>query len=270
MQNSTKHMSARIIATAAAAILSVGIVHGGERDEAAVQKKLRAMANVDTDWHPDLAGEFNGMRYYARGQYRDALEQFTRGAYYADKLSQLSIGLMYLNGEGVAKDPVIAYAWLDLAAERGYADFAQTRDHVKAHLTVEQIQRATAVREDLARIYADEVAKPRQIQQLRFGQMYLTGSRVGFDFGVQSALGLHEMDGSVNASNYARCAGPTILLGYQNAPIAGCGGDALYSRTYWQPDKYFASRDALWKAEVTVGLIQGKDSSTPDPADKKP
>jgi len=103
-----------------------------------VQKTLRAMNDASTWYHPDLFGEYAGMRHYAHRRYKEALKYFEVGAYYADKLSQLSIGLMHLNGEDVRTDPAAAYAWIDLAAERGYPDFVATRDRVLAQLTPAQ------------------------------------------------------------------------------------------------------------------------------------
>ncbi len=64
--------------------------------------------------------------------------------------------------------------------------------------------------------------------------------------------------------------GPTVLLGYMTAPVAGCGGDDEFAKTFWQPDKYFASRDALWKSEVIVGPMQDKRGADSSSAIKKP
>lgn len=100
--------------------------------DAQMAQTLEAMKNASTWGHPDLFGMTVGMRRYADHQYRTALHYFEIGARYADKLSQLSIGLMHLNGEGTPKNPVIAYAWFDLAAERGYPSFVATRDELKA------------------------------------------------------------------------------------------------------------------------------------------
>jgi hypothetical protein len=208
-----------------------------------VQKTLRAMSDASTWYHPDQFGEFAGMRYYAHHQYQDAMKYFEIGAYYADKLSQLSIGLMYLNGEGVAKDPVTAYAWFGLAAERDYPDFVATRDRAKAALSPEQLEQAAAVRSKLDERYADKVAKPRMVKELRQGQMQLTGSRTGFDYGV------------VQQSNKPTC-GPSVVVGGEETPSAGCGGKSLYSKSRWAPKQYFASRDAEWKASVSVGAIE--------------
>src|SRR5512142_2910607 len=127
---------------------ATGVVHADDDplNDPSVQKTLRAMADASTWYHPDQFGEFAGMRYYAHRQYKDAMKYFEIGAYYADKLSQLSIGLMYMNGEGVAKDAVKAYAWLSLAAERDYPDFVATRNRLKATLTPEQLGAAEAER----------------------------------------------------------------------------------------------------------------------------
>jgi len=212
-----------------------------------VQKTLRAMAGVSTLYHPDIFGMTVGMRRYAHKDYAGALKYFEIGSYYADKLSQLSTGLIYMNGEGVKKDPVTAYAWIDLAAERDYPDFVATRDGLKAELTPEQFAQATELRKKLAERYGDAVAKPRLAVQLRQGQMQITGSRTGFDYGA-------------NHINTKPNCGPALVIGGRTVPQAGCGGDDMYAKDNWDPDLYFARRDREWKATVTVGAVeeQGK------------
>ena len=157
---------------------------GNPANDPEIQKTLLAMANASTLYHPDLFGEFAGMRCYTHHQYACAKKNFEYGALYADKLSQLSIGLMYVNGEGRNKDPVMAYAWLDLAAERDYPNFVATRDRVKATLTAEQMAQAKALRNTLGERYGDAVAQPRMAVQLRQGLMQMTGSHTGFNSGI--------------------------------------------------------------------------------------
>ena len=135
-----------------------------------VQKLLRVMNNAGTWYHPDLDGEFSGIHAYAHGDFAAAMKFFERGAYYGDKLSQLSLGLMYLNGEGVDKDPLRALAWIELAAERGYPNYIATRESVKASLTPGQLSQAAALNKELAETYADAVAKPRLAKQMRLGR----------------------------------------------------------------------------------------------------
>ena len=75
------------------------------RADPQTERVLTAMNNASTWGHPDLFGEFAGMRLYSEGHYKAAMKYFKYGARYADKLSQLSIGLMYENGRGVGADP---------------------------------------------------------------------------------------------------------------------------------------------------------------------
>lgn len=221
-----------------------------------IQKQLRAMDDASTWYHPDLYGEFAGVRRYMNKDYAGAMKYFEIGAYYADKLSQLSLGLMYVNGEGVPKDSVTGYAWLDLAAERDYPEFVATRDRVKATLSADELQRARSIHETLALRYADVVAKPRMEAQLAMGKMQITGSHLG-------AFG-----NIVHMRGKDVCSGSSVI-GDQVLPEAGCGSDAIYAEARWQPEKYFASRDAQWKATVTVGDIAPGSASSAKP-DAKP
>ena len=240
---------------AAIVLACAGVVHAEDDplNDPSVAKSLRAMADASTWYHPDQFGEFAGMRYYAHHQYKDAMKYFEIGAYYADKLSQLSIGLMYLNGEGVAKDPVTAYAWFSVAAERDYPDFVATRDRTKETLTPDQLEHAAQLRAKLDERYADAVAKPRMEKQLRQGQMQLTGSRTGFD------------SGATQWSNKPTC-GPTMVVGGDETPTAGCGGVNIASKARWDPKQYFAARDAEWKATVSVGAIEQPPTDRVPPA----
>lgn len=135
--------------------------------DAQTERVLTAMDNASTWGHPDLFGEFAGMRHFSEGDYKGAMKYFKIGARYADKLSQLSIGLMYENGNGVEKDPVTACAWLAMAAERKYPSFVQTRDRVCLGLTPAQHDRAVAVLQKLMPEYGDAVAKRRMTLALR-------------------------------------------------------------------------------------------------------
>lgn len=241
---------------------------GDPLNDPELQRALQAMKDTSTWFHPDLFGEYTGMRRYAHHQYQGALKYFEIGAFYADKMSQLSLGLMYMNGEGTPKDPVTAYAWLDLAAERDYPDFIATRDTLKARLTPGQLERAIALRGKLAEKYGDGVAKHRLLVQIRQGVLQgvpQSGSRTGFEYG-----------------NYSRKTNPNCALtlagGGQEQPPGACGR-SVFANAYWDPDLYFASRDAEYEAHVSVGAVQdlGKaidkprqqsdavPSATPDP-----
>ena len=212
-----------------------------------IEKIITAMNNASTWGHPDLFGEYAGMRLYSEGHYKAAIKYFKYGARYADKLSQLSIGLMYENGQGVEKDPVTACAWLALASERKFPSFIATRNRVCEALTPAQHDQAVAVLDKLMPEYGDAVAKKRMVRALDMAKTEGTGSRLGFDSGITTA--------GVNAN----CGGPTV----GDSPVAGCGSTDFWSPWRWDPKKYFAARDAKWRGTVTVGSLQ--DMAKPAP-----
>src|SRR6185437_16098234 len=216
---------------------------------------LTAMFNASTWGHPDLFGEFAGTRYYFEGKYASAMTYFKIGARYADKLSQLSIGLMYENGEGVDKDPATACAWLALAAERKYPGYIDTRDRVCKALTPAQHDQAVAVLDKLMPEYGDAVAKKRMARALQMALMEGgTGSRLGFDSGINTVG---------NLSPGMSCGGPSIIIGGKPLPQAGCGaGHQYYDPVFWDPKQYFAARDAQWRGTVTVGNVQDLHEAT--------
>lgn len=224
-------------------IMSTAIIAADDpSNDPEVQKTLKAMHNASTWFHPDLYGLTQGMQDYARRQYGAALKHFEFGALYADKLSQLCIGLMQLNGEGGQKDLVSAYAWIDLAAERGYPDFVATRDEVAKTMTTDQLDQARQLRAKLGERYGDGVAKPRIALQLRQRIMSITGSHTGFDSGVmQIAQGL---------------CGPALVVGGRVVSQIGSGGaNDFLAKENWKPDLYFAARDREWMPQVTVGPV---------------
>jgi len=207
-----------------------------------VRAIMRHMEKTSTWYHDDLFGEFSGFRFYARHRYADALHYFKIGAYYADKPSQISIGLMYLNGEGVHSDPVMAFAWIDLAAERGYPAYVATRERVRATLSQDQLAQAQDARRTLATKYGDDVAKPRIANELRSGIRQMTGSRAGFDNGVRF-LPLDEV--------FHSGAGSPGMMDARTICEQG-----FWAKACWQPELYFAMRDRQLNATVTVGAVE--------------
>ena len=221
--------------------------------DATIDRLITAMNNSSTWGHPDLFGEFAGMRLYYEGHYKAAIKYFKYGARYADKLSQLSIGLMYENGRGVEKDPVTACAWIALAAERKFPTFIATRNRVCEALTPAQHDQAVAVLDKLMPIYGDKVAKKRMVRALAQARTEMTGSRTGFNYGIETV------------GTGKSCGGPVI----QGTTMAGCGSMDFWSPWRWDPKKYFAARDAHWRGVVTVGSLEKQSQTQATDAAKK-
>jgi TPR repeat protein len=68
-----------------------------------------------------------GMQVYKYKHREYAMQPFRRASFFADQPSQGMVAEMYWNGDGVPCDRALAYARMDLAAERGYASFLGLR-----------------------------------------------------------------------------------------------------------------------------------------------
>lgn len=184
--------------------------------------------------HPDLRFRLLGMEKRAGGNLEAAYGFFQRAAFYADKPSQAMVAEMLWNGTGTGADRALAYAWMDLAAERGYEGFVELRERYWAALTPAERERAVAEGEAVYARFGDAAAKPRIATILRRERRAITGSRTGFTGNlrimVPGPAGPEEIDGS-----------------------------KFYDDRYWDPDKYQQWHDAIWAkprvARVDVGAV---------------
>ena len=196
--------------------------------------------------HPDLRFRLLGLDEFKQGKMEDAFKFFQRAAYYADKPSQGMVAEMLWSGQGVAQDKALAYAWMDLAAERGYSTFLGLRERYWNAL--DEAERLLAVDEGQAIYskYGDAAAKPRIATQLRRAKKQVTGSRTGSVGSLQIYV-----------------AGPG---GFEQID-----GSKFYEPKYWDPDKYQAWQDAIWMkpriGRVSVGEVEavgnGKAAGVP-------
>lgn len=172
--------------------------------------------------HPDLQFRQYGMEAFRRRQYDNALTLFKRAAHWGDKPSQAMIAEIYRYGRGVPVDMALAYAWMDLAAERGYRDFVLHRERYWDAMDAATRERAVREGESIYAKYGDDVAKPRFAAQLKRASKQGVGSRTGFGTNAKvvlpSAYGDQVIDGST-----------------------------LRSFSYWDPEAYWKLQDRLWK-----------------------
>jgi TPR repeat protein len=213
----------------AAAPLAYGAPH--------ISDPAHVAANTDgfLSFHPDLRWRKEGLGRYEDGELGLALLAFKRSSRYADKGAQAMVAEMYWKGEGTPADKSTAYAWMDLAAERGYKDFLTLREYYWNELDAKERERALAVGKKIYAEFGDDVAKPRLESRIRKGARQATGSRTGF----KGAL--------------------TIM-------VPGAGGwitmdaNEYYKDEYWKPDLYFKWQDQLWqeyqRGHVEVGALE--------------
>jgi hypothetical protein len=78
--------------------------------------------------------------------------------------------------------------------------------------------------------------------ELREGFMKMTGSRAGFDAGVE-CLPLDAIDKTRQG---------------ESDKVQTVCANGFWAKQCWRPELYFAMRDKQWNAKVTVGPIEEK------------
>lgn len=192
--------------------------------------------------HPDLRYRLLGLDEFKKGKHEDAFRFFQRAAYYSDKPSQGMVAEMLWNGQGTDKDPALAYAWMDLAAERGYSGFLGLRERYWNSLSETDRQRALVEGQVIYAKYGDAAAQPRLATTLRRERKRMTGSRTGF---------------AGNMQIYVPSPG-----GYESIDAT-----KFFDERYWDPKQYQAWHDSIWMkprvGRVTVGEVQQARDEAP-------
>lgn len=189
-------------------------------------------------YHPDMDNRNAGLEAYRRGKFEQSATYFRRAARYADKASEAMLAMMYWKGEGVATNRPLAYAWMDLAAERGYPSLLVMRENYWRQLGPAEQAQAIDAGQAVYAEFADSVAKPRLAAELRRGLSEATGSHTGF----VGTLAIHVPTSS--DKNLAASIGN-----------AGLPGDQYYAPQLWNAMEYFAAQDAAWNAPRRTGHV---------------
>ena len=191
--------------------------------------------------HPDLRYRLLGLDELKQGNYESALKFFKRASFYGDKPSQGMVAELLWDSKGVPRDRPSAYAWIDLAAERGYLGFLSIRERYWAALDDAERKQALELGGDIYAQYGDAAAQPRLDAVLRRERRQVTGSRTGFagnlKIYIPGPAGFEQIDGS-----------------------------KFYDLQFWDPQLYRQWQNSIWMqprmGTVTVGEAE-KVSGTP-------
>lgn len=85
-----------------------------------------------------VAANSLAQRYYDDARYRRAAKCWLFSATQGNSQAQSRLGALQVIGYGLPKDPVQAYAWLNLAASAGDADVVELRDTLTEQLGKER------------------------------------------------------------------------------------------------------------------------------------
>lgn len=221
-----------LMAASASPALGVGKTAGGTDGRDQRVMGTRTFLNA----HPDLKFRYEGWVAYQAGDYGRALEHFGTAARYADKASQAMIAEMSWQGRGRPVDRPIAYAWADLAAERGYPRFVRLREQYWRALDEAERERSISEGRLLLEEYGDAVARPR------IDAFLAKAAKRDYRSGV-----------SVGKPREIRVVGP-------GGSMVSIPGHRFYAPKYWDPVQYQAWQDEIWaappKGEVDVGDVE--------------
>lgn len=244
-------MQKRMIGSAFLALsLALPVAHANGEAQEPYQRVFNAstydVARLSAAGHPNELQRVYGIWNYDNGRREAAVDYFQRAAYYGDKLSQHLLTLMYWEGDGVERDPVLAYIWADLAAERGNNELLlKVREKLWSELTPDQRERVLEIGADYADRYGDAAARPRANARIRQFAHQRTGSRVGAQ---TSKL-------QINAGNPELWAsGAKSSFGQYYA-----AGEAFYAAERTRPGDYWQAEDRMLRAllgAVKVGEIE--------------
>lgn len=194
--------------------------------------------------HPDIHWRSIALGAYRDGDFGKALDGFKQASRYADKFSQSMVARMYWEGQGTAADRALGYAWMDLAAERGYHDFLQQRELYWSVLSEDERREAVDSGQEVYAEYRDRVAKPRMERELTRVTRNITGSRLGF----------------VSASLYIS----------KNRQKVDMPAHVYYDKNYYQPDLYWCTQDAYWSRPLNPNVEVGTPQTLTNPAAEDP
>lgn len=199
--------------------------------------------------HPDLFYRDLGVRAYKDGDKQRAVDMFLRAAGYADKPAQAMLASMYWHGDGVAIDRPRGYAWMDLAADRGYKDLLVQREQFWAQLDASGRQRAIAEGRQIYAEYNDEQGLRKLDQELQRTANKATGSRTGFG---GNNLTVRMRGGAAGPGLKPKLdGGPTVLGG---TPVRGID---YYSPMLWSAAPYAKLKDRVWEyAHSEIGTVE--------------
>lgn len=203
------------------------------------------------DAHSDLRFRDLGMNAYREGRKREALEIFLLASRYVDKASQAVVALMYWTGDGASHDRALAYAWMDLAASRGYPELQHQRDLYWAQLSDDERDRTRDLRQSLEADYGDDVGARRLTRELGSIRSQVTGSHLGWaGYGVV-----------IHADSASRAAGGESVAGLLGSTAASQDMSSISDAIRLNTAQYLQMKDLQWhvqmmKAHVAVGDLE--------------
>ena len=198
--------------------------------------------------HPDLRNYRLGLREYRRGDLEKAFRFFRMASRYSDKPSQAIVAEMLWHGKGAELNRPLAYAWMDLAAERGNPRLLVQRERYWEAMSEAERAQALALGKQVYAEFGDAVAQRRLEMALRREKNQLAGSRTGYTGNTQIIAPVPGI-GDAGGGDPSGAGTPTISV----------PASSFFASAYWDPKQYYAWRERLWEREqreLQAGVVE--------------
>lgn len=211
--------------------------------------------------HPDLRWRLSALENIRQGNDSFVMEELLRAARYGDKPSQAMVAEAYWKGLYKEKvDRPLAYAWMDLAAERGYKPLLVKREVYWSKLSAAEQDEAIERGAEVYAEYGDDVALPRLDEKLRRARSEKTGSRLGSNAVAPGVItpGASKVKISVSTPISALVDPNIGSLGSMHANVSsGANRSKTWESKFWDLDRYIAWKAVALDAEFS-GLGDGE------------
>ena len=84
----------------------------------------------------------DGVIAYIKKDYKEAYKLWLPLAEQGNAKAQYNLGLMYVNGQGVPQDYVLAHMWWNLSGSNGYKDAVTNRNIIEKRMSPSQKEKA--------------------------------------------------------------------------------------------------------------------------------
>ena len=198
--------------------------------------------------HPDLRNYRVGLREYRRGNLENAFRYFRIASRYSDKPSQAIVAEMLWHGKGAELNRPLAYAWIDLAAERGNHRLLAQRERYWDAMSEAERAQALELGEQVYAEFGDAVAQRRLEMALRREKNHLAGSRTGYTGNTQILASMPGIGDAVGSDPFGAVP-----------PSISVPASSFFASAYWDPKQYYAWRERLWELEqreMQSGMVE--------------
>lgn len=105
---------------------------------------------------------------YQEQKYSEAYAQFRELAELGHPQSQYMVGVLYYNGQGVSRNPTLAYGWIRLAANAGFAPAMDLEPRVRRTMDSEAVERSRALLDKFSESAVAERLLPKVVEDCEY------------------------------------------------------------------------------------------------------